>query len=91
MNKAEFTKKVATAADLSTDEAQRAVNAFLEEVENALRAGDEVQFPGFGKFSVSERAGRRGVAPRNPGARIDIPARRVPRFTPGTNLKRTVQ
>jgi DNA-binding protein HU-beta len=49
-----------------------------------------VQFSGFGKFSVSHRAAREGVDPRNPGQKIQIPARKVPRFQAGAQLKRSV-
>ncbi|MCU0308513.1 MAG: HU family DNA-binding protein [Thermoleophilia bacterium] len=91
MNKAEFVKRVARTADLSAEEAQRALNAVLREIEDALRAGEEVALPGFGRFSVAERAARTGADPRDPGRRIEIPARRVPRFTPGSILKRAVE
>ena len=47
-------------------------------------------FAGFGKFSVSNRAARMGVNPQDPSKKVQIPARRVPRFTPGAVLKQTV-
>jgi DNA-binding protein HU-beta len=90
MTKAEFVKKVAQRADLSPAEATRAVNAFLDEVRDSLKGGTDVQFAGFGKFSVSARAARQGVNPRSPGTRIQIPARKVPKFTPGAVLKQAV-
>jgi DNA-binding protein HU-beta len=90
MTKAEFTRKVASRADLTTAEAARAVQAFIDEVGDSLKAGQQVQFAGFGKFSVSQRAARTGVNPRNPGTRIEIPARKVPKFTAGAVLKSTV-
>jgi DNA-binding protein HU-beta len=90
MTKADFVKRVARAADLTNDQASRAVQAVLDELELALKAGDEVQFSGFGKFSVSHRAARQGVDPRNPGQKINIPARKVPRFQAGAQLKRSV-
>jgi len=90
MTKADFVKRVARAADLTNDQATRAVQAVLDEIELALKAGDEVQFFGFGKFSVSDGAARKGVDPRNPGRKIQIPARKVPRFQAGAQLKRSV-
>jgi len=90
MTKADFVKRVARAADLTNDQATRAVQAVLDELELALKSGDEVQFSGFGKFSVSHRAAREGVDPRNPGQKIQIPARKVPRFQAGAQLKRSV-
>jgi DNA-binding protein HU-beta len=90
MTKADFTRKVASRADLTTAQAARAVQAFIDEVGDSLKAGQAVQFAGFGKFSVSDRAARTGVNPRDPGTRIQIPARRVPKFTAGAVLKTTV-
>ena len=90
MTKADFTKKVASRADLTTAQAARAVQAFIDEVGDSLKAGQAVQFAGFGKFSVSQRAARTGVNPRDPGTRIQIPARKVPKFTAGAVLKTTV-
>jgi DNA-binding protein HU-beta len=90
MTKAEFVQKVARKADMSQAQAAIAVQAVLDEISDALRNGDEVQFAGFGKFSTSKRAARMGVNPRDPGTKIKIPARTVPKFTPGAVLKETV-
>ncbi len=90
MTKADFVKRVALATDLTNDQATRTVQAVLDQIERALKAGEEVQFSGFGKFSVSHRAARVGVDPRNPGNKIQISARTVPRFSAGAQLKRSV-
>ena len=90
MTKAEFVQKVAKRTGLSQADAGRAVQAVLDEISDTLRGGGEVQFAGFGKFSVSQRAARTGVNPRDPGTKIKIPARTVPKFTPGAVLRETV-
>jgi DNA-binding protein HU-beta len=91
MTNAEFVDDVAERADLSRAEAKRSVEAFLEAIEDALSSGDEVQFAGFGKFSTSDRPAREGVNPRDPGGpKIQIPARRVPKFSAGAALKSAV-
>ena len=90
MTKAEFVAKVAKRADMSQAEAGRAVQAVLDEISDTLRSGGDVQFAGFGKFSTANRAARSGVNPRDPGKKISIPARTVPKFTPGAVLKETV-
>ena len=59
-------------------------------MQDSLKSGQPVQFAGFGKFSVSDRAARTGVNPRDPGTRIEIPARKVPKFTAGAVLKASV-
>ena len=91
MTKAEFVKSLADKAEMSPTDALKAVNGFIDVVTESLKAGQDVQFAGFGKFSVSDRAAREGVNPREPGTRIQIPARRVPKFTPGAVLKQAVE
>lgn len=90
MNKSEFTSRLAKRADLSGADAQRLTQAFLEEVQGALAKGEDVAFAGFGKFSVSQRAAREGVNPQDPSKKVKIPARTVPKFTPGAVLKEAV-
>ena len=90
MTKSELVDQVAARADLTKQDAARAVDAVLATVEDALRRGSEVTVAGFGKFHVSERGARVGVNPRT-GERIQIAAARVPRFTAGTGLKGAVR
>ncbi|MGD9694198.1 MAG: HU family DNA-binding protein [Thermoleophilia bacterium] len=90
MNKSEFVSRVAGELDVSNAVATDAVNAVLKEIQDALKAGEEVAFAGFGKFSVSQRAARTGVNPQDPSKKVEIPARAVPRFTPGAVLKQAV-
>jgi DNA-binding protein HU-beta len=90
VNKTEFVSKIAKNTDMSGAEAGRVVQAVLDEIQSALSRGDDVAFAGFGKFSVSNRAARTGVNPQDPTKKVHIPARRVPRFTPGAVLKQTV-
>jgi DNA-binding protein HU-beta len=90
VTKAELVDQVADRADLTKQEAGRAVDAVLATVEDALRRGSEVTVAGFGKFHVSDRGARMGVNPRT-GERIQIAASRVPRFTAGSGLKSAVK
>ncbi len=90
MTKSEFVDQVADRAGLSRRDAQEAVDAFLDTVEDALSRGSDVSFSGFGKFSVSNRSAREG---RNPatGEKIRIAASKVPKFTAGAGLKKAVK
>lgn len=91
MNKTEFVSRVAKNGDgMSAAEATRAVQAVLDEIKDALSNGEDVAFAGFGKFTVSHRAARTGVNPQDPSKKVEIPARTVPRFTPGAVLKEAV-
>ena len=86
MNKTELVASVAEKAELSKKDAEKAVAAMLESVEEALKAGDKVALVGFGTFEVRERAAREGHNPHT-GAKIQIPAAKVPAFKAGKALK----
>jgi DNA-binding protein HU-beta len=90
VTKSELVDQVADRADLTKQDAARAIEAVIATVEDALRRGSEVTVAGFGKFHVSDRGARMGVNPRT-GERIQIPASRVPRFTAGSGLKSAVK
>ena len=89
LTKTGLIEKVAERADLSKKDAGEAVEAILYVIEGELSTGGDVAITGFGKFSVSERSARTGVNPRT-GEKMQIAAARVPRFTPGSKLKETV-
>ena len=91
MTKAEFIDKVAEDERLDSKKAASdAVDAILDAITNALKSGEEVNFTGFGKFSVNERGPRQGVNPRT-GERITIPGGKVPKFSAGAGLKGEVK
>ena len=89
MTKAEFVERIAGSFD-SKKAAADAVDAVLGGIEDALASGSSVNFTGFGKFSVADRAARQGVNPRT-GERITIAAGRVPKFSAGAGLKSRVK
>lgn len=91
MTKQEFIDRVAQRAGLQRRDAQKAVDAFLDTVQDALTQGDEIAFTGFGKFSTQRRAERQGVNPRNPSEKVTIPASTVPKFSAGSSLKSAVR
>jgi DNA-binding protein HU-beta len=90
LTKQEFIDKVADEAGLSRRDAQKAVDAMLDTIQNTLRTGGEINFTGFGKFSTSARAARQGVNPRT-GERVQIAATTVPKFSAGSALKSAVK
>ena len=90
MTKQEFVDQVANESGLSKGEATKAVDAFLDVVQSTLQRGGEINFTGFGKFTVAERGARQGVNPQT-GERIEIAASRVPRFSAGSALKNAVK
>ena len=86
MNKSELIAKIAEKAELSKKDAEKALNAFVDGVTEALVAGDKVVLVGFGSFETKKRAARKGKNPQT-GAVIDIPATTVPSFKVGKALK----
>ena len=89
MKKKELIERIAREADVPAAEAQRYFAAFEEVVTEALKAGEEVQITGFGKFSVRERKAREGRNPQT-GQKMKIAAQRVPAFSAGNALKEAV-
>jgi DNA-binding protein HU-beta len=88
-NKAEFVALVAEKMDATKDNANRSVDAFIEAVTDIVKNGDSVNFIGFGKFSVGERAAREGRNPKT-GEVLKIKASKAPKFTAGKGLKDAV-
>lgn len=88
-NKAEFVSLVAEKMDATKDNANRSVDAFIEAVTDIVKNGDSVNFIGFGKFSVGERAAREGRNPKT-GEVLKIKASKAPKFTAGKGLKDAV-
>ena len=91
MTKQEFVAEVAKRSQLTSRDAGKAVDAFLETITDTLKSGGEVAFTGFGKFTTQHRAARTGVNPRNPTEKVHIPAARVPKFSAGSQLKAAVK
>jgi DNA-binding protein HU-beta len=89
MNKAEIVARMAKESGLTKADANRALDAFLDNVTRALKKGEKVTLVGFGTFLVGRRRARTGRNPQT-GAPIKIAARRVPRFAAGKELKDTV-
>jgi DNA-binding protein HU-beta len=90
VTKSEFVDQVASESGLSKGEATKAVEASLKVIEDTLKRGGEINFTGFGKFSVADRGARQGVNPQT-GERIQIAASKVPKFSAGSALKKSIK
>lgn len=86
MTKAELVEEVARAAELNKRDAEVIVETVFESVISALHRGEKVELRGFGSFRTRERGPRRGRNPKT-GEPVDVPAKRVPYFKPGKELK----
>ena len=89
MNKKQFIERMVERTDSPKGEAEKHLEAFTTAVSEALKAGEEVQLPGFGKFYVREQKAREGKNPQT-GERMQIGARKVPAFKRGKALKESV-
>ena len=89
MNKTELIAAVAAEAGLTKKDSELAVNAFVNQVTEALKKGDKVSVVGFGTFEVKHRNARVG---RNPKTKetINIPASKAPAFKAGKQFKESI-
>lgn len=86
MTKAELVDAVAEKTGLKKRDVGDVVESLLDCVKDALQEGQKVQLIPFGGFEVRERKTREGRNPKT-GERLTIPARRVPAFHPGKELR----
>lgn len=89
MSKADLVEKIAKDVGISKAAAEKSVESFIEGVKMSLKKGQPVTLMKFGTFSVSKRAARKGRNPKT-GEVLKIKAKKVPRFKPGTELKKLV-
>ncbi len=90
MNKAELIEAIASSSKLSKADAKKALDGFIDSTTKALKKGDRVALVGFGSFSVSKRAARKGRNPQT-GKEITIKAKNVVRFKAGAELQTKVK
>ncbi|UCG94813.1 MAG: HU family DNA-binding protein [Candidatus Aerophobus sp.] len=90
MNKAELVEEVAGKAGLTKKEAGDVVDAIRSAITDTLAMNERVTLVGFGTFQVRERKARRGVNPQTREA-INIPAKKVAKFTAGKALREAVR
>ncbi len=89
MTKAELVVKLANKIKLNRKQAEDVINAMTQSISDSLAGGDRVEIRGFGSFRIRERNAR--IA-RNPGSGefVEVPAKRVPFFTAGKDLRKVV-
>ena len=90
MTKIQFAAAVAEKAGLTNRQAEKAINAAMDVVTEALANGEKVQLTGFGTFEVRERAARVGLNPLTK-KKIKIAASKSPAFKAGSKLKAAVK
>lgn len=89
MTKADLAEKIHTNTGLSRKDSAAMMESVFELIKVSLEAGEDIKISGFGSFTVSQKAARRGRNPQT-GEAITIAARRVLAFKPSTLLRQTV-
>jgi DNA-binding protein HU-beta len=90
LTKADVVASVAQSAGVSKADAERVIDAFFDETTRAVKGGDEVSWPKFGKFSKSERAARMGRNPQT-GEAVQVPASTSMKFSAAAALKESMK
>jgi DNA-binding protein HU-beta len=86
ITKADLLDRVAGEAGVSKADAERVLDSFFGTVVSSAKSGEEVAWPGFGKFGVTKRAARTGRNPQT-GATINIAASTALKFSASSTLK----
>jgi len=89
VNKHDLITQVATLSGLPKTSAEKAVNSTIKAITESLKKGSRISLIGFGTFCIAQRSAREARNPRN-GKKIKIPAKQVPKFRAGKQLKEAV-
>ena len=86
MTKADLVEKVTGLGDLTRRDGEVIVETIFGSVIGALQSGDKIEIRGFGSFRIRQRNPRIGRNPKT-GARVEVPAKKVPYFKPSKELR----
>jgi integration host factor subunit beta len=86
MTKADLVEEVIRITELPRKDSEVVVETVFESIIQALQTGDKIEIRGFGSFRTRERRGRTGRNPKT-GAKVDVPAKKIPFFKPSKELK----
>ena len=89
MTKAELVEKVANQIKLTKKQTEIIVNTVFQSITNSLAEGEKVELRGFGSFRIRERNSRVGRNPKS-GEKVEVPAKKVPFFKAGKELREIV-
>ena len=86
MTKADLVEEVTLLGDLTRRDGEVIVDTIFDSVIHALRSGDKIEIRGFGSFRIRQRRPRVGRNPKT-GAKVEVPAKRVPYFKASKELR----
>jgi len=86
VNKGELVDLLAVRTGLTKKDARKSLDSMIDIITEAMASNEEVLLTGFGKFEVRARKSSQRINPQTQ-RRITVPAKVVPAFKPGKNLK----
>lgn len=86
MTKADLIEEVSSLAEVTRKDGEVIVETIFDSIVKSLRAGDKIEIRGFGSFRTRQRKPRVGRNPKT-GARVEVPAKKIPFFKPSKELK----
>jgi integration host factor subunit beta len=89
MTKAELVEEVARVAELTKKHSEVIVNTVFDSIIEALQKDEKIELRGFGSFRIRQRRSRQGRNPKT-GDKVDVPAKKIPYFKPGKELKELI-
>jgi len=89
MTKAELVEEVARVSELTKKHSEIIVNTVFDSIVTALQKDEKIELRGFGSFRIRQRRSRQGRNPKT-GDKVDVPAKRIPYFKPGKELKELI-
>ena len=89
MTKAELVEEVARVSELTKKHSEVIVNTVFDSIIEALHKDEKIELRGFGSFRIRQRRSRQGRNPKT-GDKVDVPAKKIPYFKPGKELKELI-
>ncbi|MEI7841999.1 MAG: integration host factor subunit beta [Gallionellaceae bacterium] len=90
MNRSDLIAKLAERyTQLQSKDAELAVKVILDSMSSVLSRGGRIEIRGFGSFALNYRPPRLGRNPKS-GDKVQVPAKYVPHFKAGKELRERV-
>lgn len=86
LTKADLIAEVERVTELKRTESETVVETIFESIIDSLQKGEKIEIRGFGSFRTRQRRGRVGRNPKT-GAKVEVPAKKIPFFKPSKELK----
>lgn len=89
MTKAELVEEVAKVSELTKKHSEVIVETVFQSIIDAMHKDEKIELRGFGSFRIRRRRSRHGRNPKT-GDRVEVPAKKIPYFKPGKELKELI-